>query len=33
VIADDHSPEQSGYFECVDREISMTENRIKKDKD
>ena len=31
VIADDHSPEQSGYFDCVDREIAMSENRIKKD--
>ena len=31
VIADDHSPEQSGYFDCVDQEIAMSENRIKKD--
>jgi hypothetical protein len=31
VIADDHSPEQSGYFDCVDREIAISENRIKKD--
>ena len=31
VIADDHSPEQSGYFDCVDQEIAMSENRIIKD--
>ena len=33
VVADDHSPEQSGYFDCVDREISESEYRIKKDSD
>ena len=33
VIADDHSPEQSGYFDCIDREISKSENRVKKDQD
>ena len=31
VIADDHSPEQSGYFDCVDQEIAVSENRIKRD--
>ena len=31
VISADHSPEQSGYFDCVDQEIAMSENRIKKD--
>ena len=33
VIADDHSPEQSGYFDCVDNEVYKSENRIKKDSD
>jgi len=33
VVAGDHSPEQSGYFDCVDHEISMSEHRIKKDSD
>jgi hypothetical protein len=33
VIADDHSPEQSGYFDCIDREISKSENHVKKYKD
>jgi hypothetical protein len=33
VIADDHSPEQSGYFDCIDREISKSENLVKKDKE
>ena len=31
VIADDHHPEQSSYFDCVDREIYKSENRNKKD--
>ena len=33
VIADDRSPEQSGYFDCVDSEVSKSEYRIKKDSD
>ena len=33
VIADDHSPEQSGYFDCVDSKVYESENRIKKDSD
>ena len=27
VIADDHSPEQSSYFDCVDKEIYKIENK------
>ena len=26
VIADDHSPEHSGYFDCVNKEIYKIEN-------
>ena len=33
VIADDHSPEQSDYFDCVDSKVYENENRIKKDSD
>ena len=33
VIPDDHSPEQSGYFDCVDSKIYESENRIKEDSD
>ena len=33
VYADDHSPEQSSYFDCVDNKVYESENRIKKDSD
>src|SRR6056300_1011792 len=33
VIADDHSPEKSGYFDCVDSKVYESENRLKKDSD
>jgi hypothetical protein len=33
VVSDDHYPEQSSYFDCVDREIYKSENRNEKDSD